>query len=243
MTVRFGNNRIGFYVSVFLLSGLHSSLILPSTHDNVISLGAVLGLAANFASLFLPKLHHDFTIFSLIVPSLTILLFLISLQWAQPQTEAFMLFVVGVLWIAMGAWSTDIIGNVQCDGLVPSQRITTKNGDMSARAYCYEIKVIQAFSWMLFVMCALALLVLFRLVAHAQMFGRYDIWQEPIRELPWFGEAPGFYNTHQGTMPYSGVYSHGQQPMASPAMHPGQTVVIQPGMNGQPATVTTVPMA
>jgi len=152
-----------------------------------------------------------------------------------------MLFVVGVLWLAMGAWSTDIIGNVQCDGLA-GQRTPTKNGDIPAQAYCYEMKVIQAFSWALFVLNALALLVLYRLIAQAQMFGRYDIWREPIRELPWFGEAPGFYNTHQGPMmSYPGMYPHMQPPMAGPMMHPGQTVVIQPGMNGQPATVTTVP--
>jgi len=227
MTVRFGNYRIGFYVAVFLLSA------------------TVLGLAANFAHLFLPKLHRDFTIFSLIVPSLTLLLFLISLQWAQPRTEAVMLFITGVLWLAMGAWSTDIIGHVQCDGLV-GQRTATKNGDTSAQGYCYEMKVIQAFSWMLFILNSIAVLVLFRLAGQAQMFGRYEIWREPIRELGWFGEAPGFYNTHQGgMMQYPGGYpgSYGQQPMSAPAMHPGQTVVIQPGMNGQPATVTHVPMA
>jgi len=225
MTVRFGNYRIGFYVAVFLLSA------------------TVLGLAANFANLFLPKLHRDFTIFSLIVPSLTLLLFLVSLQWAQPRTEAVMLFLVGALWLAMGAWSTDIIGNVQCDGLA-GQRTAKKTGDMAAQAYCYEMKVTQAFSWMLFVLNAMALIILFRLVSLAQMFGRYDIWREPIRELGWFGEAPGFYNTHQGPMmPYSGGYQYGQPPMSAGTMHPGQTIVIQPGMNGQPATVTQVPMA
>ncbi|KAF8076402.1 hypothetical protein FPV67DRAFT_1558884 [Lyophyllum atratum] len=205
MTVRFGNYRIGFYVAVFLLSA------------------TVLGLAASFAHLFLPRLHHDFTIFSLIVPSLTLLLFLITLQWSQPRTEAVMLFIIGVLWLAMGAWSTDIIGNVQCDGLV-GQRTATINGDTSAQGYCYEMKVIQAFSWMLFILNTIALLVLFRLANQAQMFGRYEIWREPIRGECLFG-------------------SYGQQPMSAPAMHPGQTVVIQPGMNGQSATVTHVPMA
>lgn len=226
MTIRFGNYRIFFYVSVFLLSG------------------TVLGLAANFASLFLPKLHKDFTVFSLLIPSLTILAFLISLQWAQPQTEAWMLFIIGVLWLAMGAWSNDIIGPVQCDGLA-GQRTATNSGDMSAQAFCYEMKVIQAFSWMLFVINILALLILFRLVTRAQKFGRHDIWNEPIRELPWFGEAPGFYNTHQGVMTpqYSGGYPPYAQPMSPPVMQAGQTIVVQPGVNGQPATVTRIPMS
>ncbi|KAG6821269.1 hypothetical protein H0H93_002379 [Arthromyces matolae] len=206
--------------------------------------GAVLGLAANFASLFLPTLHRDFTTFALIVPSVTILLFLLSLQWAQPRTEALMLFVVATLWIAMGAWSADIIGPVQCDGLA-GQRTATKNGGMSAQAFCYEMKVVEAFSWMIFSINTLALIILFRLVTLAQMFGRFEIWREPIRELPWFGEVPGFYNTHQQPMlPYPGYGYYNQPPMsATSAPHPGQTIVIQPGMNGQPATVTTVPMA
>ncbi|GLB33822.1 hypothetical protein LshimejAT787_0107060 [Lyophyllum shimeji] len=224
MTVLFGNYRIGFYLAVFALSA------------------TVLGLAANFANLFLPKLHRDFTIFSLIVPSLTIFLFLISVQWAQPRTEAVLLFIVGAMWLAMGAWSNDIIGTVQCDGLA-GQRTATKTGDMPAQTYCYEMKVIQAFSWMLFALNTLALLILFRLVSLAQMFGRYAIWREPIRELGWFGEAPGFYNTSAGPMmAYSGGYQYAQPP-ASAGMHPGQTIVIQPGVNGQPATVTQVPMA
>ncbi|KAH0587545.1 hypothetical protein H2248_006325 [Termitomyces sp. 'cryptogamus'] len=224
MTVRFGNYRVGFYTAVFLLSA------------------TVLGLAAHFANLFLPRLHPEFTIFSLVVPSLTLLVFLVSIQWAQPRTEAPMLFVVGTLWLAMGAWSTDIIGTVQCDGLA-GQRTATKNGGMSAQVFCHEMKVIQAFSWMLFCINVLGLLFLFRLVNLAQTYGRFDIWREPIRELPWFGEAPGFYNTHtqQGPMmQYPAGYPYGQQPMG--AMHPGRTIVIQPGVNGQPATVTTVPM-
>ncbi|KAG6919423.1 hypothetical protein DXG01_006306 [Tephrocybe rancida] len=162
-------------------------------------------------------------------------------------------------------WNTmdsDIIGNVQCDGLA-GQRTATKNGGMPAQAFCYEMKVIEAFSWMLCSLNIIALIILFRLVTLAQMYGRPDIWWEPIRgklgapasllaflnnsnaELPWFGETPGFYNTHQGQMmQYPGGYPYGQQPMSAMSTHhAGQTIVIQPGMNGQPSTVTTVPMA
>ncbi|RDB22725.1 hypothetical protein Hypma_010186 [Hypsizygus marmoreus] len=228
MTVRFGNHRIGLYIVAFLLSG------------------TVLGLAGNFASIFLPKLHHDFTIFSLIVPSLTILVLLLSLQWAQPQTEAVMLIVLSILWLTMGAWSTDIIGHVQCDGLA-GQRTASNRGDTSAQAYCYQMKVMQAFSWALFILFAIAFIILLSLVNLAERFGRYDIWREPIRELPWFGEAPGFYNTHAGMMsqyPPSAGYMPQYGPSAgfplqgSVMQTPGRPLVIQPGMNGQPATVT-----
>ena len=43
------------------------------------------------------------------------------------------------------------------------------------------MKVIQAFSWMSFVLIVFALIVLMQVVAQAQMYGRYNIWSEPIR--------------------------------------------------------------
>ncbi|KAJ3505949.1 hypothetical protein NLJ89_g7144 [Agrocybe chaxingu] len=228
MTVHFGNNRLGFYIVTLLLSG------------------TVLGIAGNFASLFLPSLHRDFTIFALIVPSLTILFFLLSLQWAQPRTEAIELFIIGTFWLAMGAWSTDIIGFVQCDTL-GGQRIPSKNdGTTSAQSYCYQMKVVQAFSWALFALFVIAFWILMRLVHQAQRYGRYHIWEEPIRELPWFGEAPGYYNT-AGGYPYPYPQSPGMGPMPQPYGYPmpmqvpGQSIVIQPGVNGAPPTITQIP--
>jgi len=231
MTIRFGNNRLAFYIGVFVLSGV------------------VLGLAANFASIFLPKIHHNFIIFALIAPSLTIFTFLLTLQWAQPQTEAIALSILSILWLTMGAWATDIIGYVQCDAL-GGQSIPAKSGNTSAQAYCYEMKVIQAFSWALFIGCILALYILFKLVDQAQRFGRYHIWSEPIRELPWFGEMPGYYNTHAVgggvPMPYPNSaigpgYGYPYNvPMSAGPMSAGHSIVIQPGMNGAPPTVTQV---
>ncbi len=43
------------------------------------------------------------------------------------------------------------------------------------------MKVIQAFSWMNFVLVAFALVIIMQLTTQAQMFGRYNIWMEPIR--------------------------------------------------------------
>ncbi|KAK2466222.1 hypothetical protein APHAL10511_001864 [Amanita phalloides] len=217
MTVRFATYRIAFYIAVFLLSG------------------AVLGLAARFETVFPTGAHHDFPIFAIVVPALNIFLFLLSMQWALPGTEAVELSILAALWLAMGAWSTDIIGYTQCDTLA-GQSLPTKSGSISYQDYCYEMKVIQAFSWMNFVLFAFALIILMQLITQAQMFGRFNIWVEPIRELPWFGEAPGYYNT------YSGQYPTGQMPftypMMTPGMQPGHTVFIQPNVNGQPPTVT-----
>ena len=51
----------------------------------------------------------------------------------------------------------------------------------NAQAFCYQMKVVQAFSWAIFIACLFALYILFQLVAQAQRFGRYYIWTEPIR--------------------------------------------------------------
>ena len=51
----------------------------------------------------------------------------------------------------------------------------------NAQTYCYEMKVVQAFSWALFIGFVLALYILFQLVDQARRFGRYSIWSDPIR--------------------------------------------------------------
>ncbi|KAF5333117.1 hypothetical protein D9611_002599 [Ephemerocybe angulata] len=229
MTVRFGNNRLGFYIAVFLLSG------------------AVLGLSANFASNFEASFKGGFIIFAIIVTSLQIFTFLLLLQWSQPRIEMVVLFIFGALWLAMGAWATDIIGNVQCTEL--SGSIKAKGGkDFSQRAYCNEMKVIQAFSWGLFAAFVIAFYILNQLITQAKRYGRWEITKEPIRELPWFDEAPGYYNQHTTGQPqqYAAGYpaQYGGYPM-SPGMGPmsagGHSVVIQPGINGAPPMVTQIP--
>jgi hypothetical protein len=105
------------------------------------------------------------------------------------------------------------------------------------------MKVIQAFSWALFIMFVLAEIALFQLVSKAQeLGGRRHIWGEPIRgmlleetikrfgspvltELGWYGEYPGYYGNSPGPTPY------GVPPSSA-------GIIIQPGMNGAPATVT-----
>ncbi|PPQ72909.1 hypothetical protein CVT26_014572 [Gymnopilus dilepis] len=234
MTVRFGNHRLAFYIFVLLSSGV------------------VLGLAANFANEFLPGHNNkDFTIFALIIPSLTIFTFLLTLQWATPQIEAIALFILGVLWLAMGAWSTDVIGPQQCDVLGGHTIPAKGNNTANAQAFCYEMKVIQAFSWALFCVFVIALVVLIQLVSLAQQFGRYLIWTEPIRELPWFGEMPGYYNTssrvpNSANMyyppPSAGGYGYPYQG-GMPMPQPGNSIIIQPNPNGGPPTITQVPLS
>jgi len=221
MTLLFTNLRLIGYVFVFCLSG------------------AVLGLAANFAGLFLPDINHDFTIFSLVVPSATLFVFLLLLQFAQPIIEVFIHFSLGVLWLALGAWSADIIGPIQCYPLAGQTR-PTKNGTMSLETYCYEMKVIEALSWCIFVMFAIFFMIIMALTTRAVVLGRVYAWREHTSQLGWFGEWPAYpTETIHPRGPYYGSYpSHGGNYVHQA---PGHSVVIQPGVNGAPAMITQVP--
>ncbi|THG95810.1 hypothetical protein EW026_g5916 [Hermanssonia centrifuga] len=124
------------------------------------------------------------------------------------------------------------------------------------------MRVIEAFSWMLFALFVIFLWIVITLTSRAQAMGRPYAWSEPIFELPWFGQYPG--------MPESGYGSPGQHyayPAGSPQMgypgfqpgmqqgyqpgmvnggyvvsqQPGHSVVIQPGRGGQAPTITQVP--
>jgi len=237
MTQLFKEMRLYGYVVILLLSA------------------TVLGISAYLGSIFLPNLQHDFGIFSIIVPSLTILVFLITISWSAPRTEAIILFILGVLWLAMGAWSADIIGNVQCDALGDAM-MPTKNGEISTKSWCYEMKVIEAFSWMIFCLYAIFLWILISLTSRARVMGLPYAWRAPIFELPWFGEMPGW--------PYPGQYAPAQQmgypmgaypgmgagmPYAPPMVNggyvvqqaPGHSVVIQPTGAGGAPTITQIP--
>ncbi|KAH0839742.1 hypothetical protein J3R83DRAFT_682 [Lanmaoa asiatica] len=247
--------------------------------------GAVLGLAGNFAELFLPNINHDFTIFSLVVPSTTIFAFFLLLQFAQPIIEVTVHFLLGFLWLgeffffcyapcgvftsvqkAMGAWSADIIGYVQCYGLAGQTR-PTKNGmskflvdmptrsrkshrngnSVSAEMYCYEMKAIEALSWAIFVMFVFFFLIVVTLATRAVALGRVYAWREHITQLGWFGEWPAYPT--EAVRPRGPPYAYGPYSYAHgvPAggnyvqQAPGHSVVIQPGVNGAPAMITQVP--
>ncbi|KII95196.1 hypothetical protein PLICRDRAFT_34035 [Plicaturopsis crispa FD-325 SS-3] len=223
MPVVFGNFRLTLY-------GQSPSPIIAARD---VSLTGCLG---GLASVFLPNIHHDFTIFSLIVPSITIFVFLLLWQWSQPRIELPIVFILFSLWLAMGAWAADIIGHVECFSL-RGQQTQTKNGSMSSSAYCYEMKVIEAFSWMAFVITILYFVVLWTLANRAQALGRRYVWIEDIRELPWFGEYPGY---QQFQMTQQGYYNGGN---GGYVVHqqPGHSVVIQHGQNGAAPTISQVP--
>ncbi|EPQ54263.1 hypothetical protein GLOTRDRAFT_116829 [Gloeophyllum trabeum ATCC 11539] len=230
MTILFANRRTTGFVTVLILSAV------------------VLGISAYFGHEFLPNHAADITIFSLVVSSLTILVLIVLLVWSQPRIEAFWLFVLAVLWLAMGAWYDDLQGHTDCSALTDALRTTTNTGTISSRAYCYETKVVEAFSWMTFILLAVYLIILIALTGRSQVLGRPYAWQEPIIELPWFGEYPGYPGPYQysdgyaqngqmmpgygqPTYVYPGMMGGGQMPYVI-RQNPGESIVIQPGMNG-----------
>lgn len=74
----------------------------------------------------------------------------------------------------------------------------------------------------------------------------WDVDLDMLVELPWFGEAPGYYNTHPAGMvqyPAGGFAYPAMQPVNPQYVQtPGHSIVIQPGANGQPPTITQVPL-
>ncbi|EIN10630.1 hypothetical protein PUNSTDRAFT_84829 [Punctularia strigosozonata HHB-11173 SS5] len=235
MSETFARFRLTAYIIFFLLSA------------------AVLGLAANFANEFLPHIHSDFIIFSLVVSAASILALILLLSWSQPRTEVLFVIIVGILWLSEAAWAEDIIGHVQCSDIASSDTVPTKNGSTSSRAYCREMKVLEAFSWMLFALFFISFWIIVVLTSRAKTLGQYYAWQEPIAELPWFGEYPGYEGmAGGGPRGYPMYYPY---PQAQPAQggfvvsqgghvvqqQPGHSLIVQPGQNGQAPTITQVP--
>jgi len=233
MTVLFRNIRCYGYIAVLLLSA------------------GVLGISAYFASIFLPDLHHDYSIYSLVPPSWSIFIFILMLVNSTPRADAIFLFISDILWLTLAAWSSDTLGSTQCDALGDS-RTSTKNGTISARSYCDLSKVLEAFAWANFCLITLCLIFLFTLAYRSVAMGRPDIWGEDIRELPWFGQAPGWPGL--GYVSYSSQNSRGhagapytQYPVTTYGggnvyqQQPGHSIVIQPGRSGT-ASVSQVPM-
>ncbi|KAI0045293.1 hypothetical protein FA95DRAFT_130317 [Auriscalpium vulgare] len=236
MTVLFRNLRVWGYVVVFLLSA------------------TVLAFSAYFATIFLPQIHREFTIYSLVVPSWTFVVFVPLLFWySNPLLEICFLFITAVAWLAMGAWASDMFGPAECFAL-KGQKITTSKGSINASSYCYEAKIVEAFSWSLFGILIFFFLFVIALANRSQVLGRPDIWKEHINNLPWFGQYPGWpglsisqYPSGQGAYGFPSAYAGpNYQPM--PMMDEnhvqqqhGHSIIIYPGVNGGRARIEQRP--
>jgi hypothetical protein len=117
-------------------------------------------------------------------------------------------------------------------------------------------KVVQAFSWATFCLLTLYFIFVVTLASRSMAMGRPYIWREDIRELPWFGQAPGFpgygyvtYPSHSGSRggypgTYTQPYPQYQSSVGGNVVHqqPGHSVVVQQGRNGR-QSIQQVPSA
>ncbi|KIM90814.1 hypothetical protein PILCRDRAFT_811303 [Piloderma croceum F 1598] len=174
---------------------------------------------------------------ALAASSLTIVAFVLLFQWSQPRIEVFVLSVLGILWLAVASFSVDLIGHIECFPL-GNQQTASNKGTTSARAYCYEMKVVEGFSWAISILFSMFSVLVVALTSRSVAMGNRYAWSDPIIDLPWFGEIPGYYQAPH--------YGYGGQQMYLPPpgaiqQQPGHSVVIQPGHHGQPTTVQQIP--
>ncbi|CCA69967.1 hypothetical protein PIIN_03907 [Serendipita indica DSM 11827] len=166
----------------------------------------VLGLASNFASLLLPW-DSDFIIFALVVSAMTIIFTFATSLRSTPAFEAIGLFVLSVMWVAMGGFTVDRIGGVQCFSLPHDPINTGRNKTMPADTHCKQMKVIMAFSWAEFSIFVLMFIIVVILTIRARSHGAGSrVWNESISDLPWFGTWVGEDRRHyQPTYPMPGT--------------------------------------
>ncbi|KAN0126975.1 hypothetical protein V8E52_000615 [Russula decolorans] len=230
MTVLFRKLRLFGYVTVFILAG------------------GVLGIASYFASQFLPHTRYSYTVYSLVAPSVTVALLIFLLSSAsRPWIDALSLLVMAISWLALAAWTSDINGPTDCFAL-GSSRTRTKHGTISSKAFCYEAKTVEGVSWSIFILLTFFLIFVITLANRSQVLGWPDIWNEDIIDLPWFGEYPGYPG---GPLYAQGPQLENQAPQIQGGQmvvngsvvqqQPGYSIVIWPGVNGEPPRIEQRP--
>jgi len=165
--VLFTRIRRGIFVAIILLSG------------------GVIGIAVHFSVLFPSSFHHSFDTYAIIAPAVTIIALIIILLRSTPSYDCITMFILVILWLTMGAWSTDVIGNTQCESLT-GQQIPTKSGQTSSQGWCQQMKVIEAFSWAIFGILTICIIVVICLVVRLFSMGTQGVWGQSVAELDWF---------------------------------------------------------
>jgi len=195
---------------------------------------SVLGISANLAVHFLGIWSdRPFIIFALVCSILTICgLTLLSLR-SQPRLDVIAVAVLCILWLALGAYSADIIGYVQCETLSGQRKLADHGGGYSSMAWCRQMKAILAFSFATFGVMLICLIILLALIISLHARGQEDFWGASMSEVPWFGQydnrasmagAPQF-------IPSGGQYvpNHPQYSGNVVYQQPGHEVIIENG--------------
>ncbi|KAG8905955.1 hypothetical protein FRB99_007889 [Tulasnella sp. 403] len=202
---------------------------------------SVLGLAAHQATLFIGIwADRPYIIYALVCSSLTIMgLVLLSLR-SRPQLDVIAIGILSILWLALGAYSADIIGNVQCETLINQRKQKDNGGSFPAIAWCREMKAIMAFSFATFGVLLICLIILLALMINLHARGQRHFWTSSMSEIPWFGQYPDqerpVYPVMTGPPPqmpqYSGNVVYQQ---------PGHDVIIENGVVRQVPTGSVAP--
>jgi len=183
--MRFANFRLIIFLVIVILSA------------------TVLGISSNFAKIFLPNYHHDFTIMTLVASALTIFMFLVLFQWSQPKIELPVMILLDIYWLAVASFTADIMSTAECDSL-GNQTVPGKLGNVSARGYCYQMKIIEAFSFTITFLLLAYWIILINLTSKAEKLGDESPWSEPIVNLPWFSDTPYDHQARGGYPNYPG---------------------------------------
>lgn len=216
-----------------------------------------LGIAANLTNLFL-NTHHDFLIYSLVPPSFMILMILGLLMKSRPPIDLVLLFIADILWLALGAYSADVIGFVQCDTLGGQTIVTSIGGAYSSQSYCYQMKTIEAIAWAEFGLITITFWVILAVTLAAVTQGK-NAFEMDIDDLEWvltpqgggqygytgvpggqpytygaYGNYPQYYaNGSSGGAGGGGTIAQGQyygQPVV--VQQPGRNILVSHGPNG-----------
>ncbi|KAG9016912.1 hypothetical protein FRB93_009442 [Tulasnella sp. JGI-2019a] len=181
----------------------------------------VLGISAKQASLFVnDAAYRPYIIYTLVCSTLTICgLSLLTLR-SQPRLDVIAIAIFTVLWLAVGAYSADLIGYVNCVNLRGQVMETDNGGTYSSMAWCRECKAIMAFSFATFGVLLVCLIILLALIIRLHSLGQQDIWGASMSELPWFGQ----FREVQG-QPYQ-VYQGQPQPQHQQVPY-GSNVIYQ----------------
>jgi len=231
----FTDIRRGVFVALILLSG------------------GTMGIAIDFSTMFSSNFHGSFNTFSIIAPATTIVILIIILLRSTPCWDCVSLATLAILWLAMGAWSTDVIGGIQCEAL-GGQQTPTKHGQTSYQAWCREMKIIEAFSWANFGILALSIIVIIILVVRLFSIGHQGVWGRSVAELEWFSNPYSRFANGMGGMggmngmggmggmgTTGGMSTMAGNPFSQPLAAGSQTSALgmANGATGVPATMAT----
>ncbi|CAE6392124.1 unnamed protein product, partial [Rhizoctonia solani] len=147
---------------------------------------------------------------SQVVSAATLIIILALSQRSQPRIDAWVLFILAVLWLTMGAYSQDVIGFQRCYAM-KGQKIPTSSGTTSMYfvlcppkwsesnppSVCGKLlSPDEGYLFLLshgrFSYCVITVwwVILLIVVNKIYTSGEHDIWSSPMSDVTMFGEEP-----------------------------------------------------